>query len=111
MIFVALIHGPGRGLSAHPPRGPGLPAHNFAWLSSLRWRGECGCSAFAVTDAGCKTFTICTGTHSVCLDWRPNRGHWVDPSGVKRCNSLQNDYTCNRKKWQVWPTAEVDCTW
>ncbi|OAA53742.1 hypothetical protein ISF_08681 [Cordyceps fumosorosea ARSEF 2679] len=87
-------------------------AHNFAWLTELRWRGECGCHAFAVdTLAGCKTFTICTGTHSVCLDWRAGRGHWIDPQGKKTCYSLKNDYVCGTRGWQAWPTEEVECTW
>ncbi|KAM3441429.1 hypothetical protein MY4824_001553 [Beauveria thailandica] len=81
------------------------------WFYFLRWSGTCGCHSIQIFQDGCKTFSICSGTHSVCMDWKQGRGHWVDPGGVKRCYTLLDDYTCDGKYWAAWPKDEVDCTW
>ncbi|KAK8142625.1 hypothetical protein G3M48_008502 [Beauveria asiatica] len=81
------------------------------WFYFLRWSGTCGCHSIQIFQDGCKTFSICSGTHSVCMDWKRGRGHWVDPGGVKRCYTLLDDYTCDGKYWAAWPKDEVDCTW
>lgn len=81
------------------------------WDYTLRWKGNCGCDAWDVSSDGCKTFTICSGKHSVCMDWRRNRAHWVDPSGHRTCYSLATAYTCLGTKWEAWPTGEVSCNW
>lgn len=80
------------------------------WLYLLRWQNACGCYQQQVFADGCKTFTTCTGRHSVCFDWHGGRGHWVDPSGHKTCWYLSSDYVCHHK-WLVWPKIEVACTW
>ncbi|KAM3511411.1 hypothetical protein MY11210_004961 [Beauveria gryllotalpidicola] len=81
------------------------------WLYGLRWSGVCGCHQMQIWQDGCHTFNICSGRHSVCMDWRQGRAHWVDPAGVKRCYTLLDDYTCGGKYWTAWPKDEVDCTW
>ncbi|EJP64954.1 uncharacterized protein BBA_06129 [Beauveria bassiana ARSEF 2860] len=81
------------------------------WFYFLRWWGTCGCQKVQIFKDGCKTFTICSGTHSVCMDWKQGRAHWVDPGGVKRCYTLTDEYLCDGKMWAAWPTGEVACTW
>ncbi|XWW99178.1 hypothetical protein V2A60_007186 [Cordyceps javanica] len=83
----------------------------FFWYSHIRWWGACDCQKFFVHDDGCATFSICTGTHSVCVDYRKGRAHWVDPNGHKTCYSMRSEYICGSRLWASWPTNEVACTW
>ncbi|KAJ4147102.1 hypothetical protein LMH87_001649 [Akanthomyces muscarius] len=80
------------------------------WLYFLRWQSVCGCHKEQVFADGCRSFTTCTGRHSVCFDWHGGRGHWIDPSGHKTCWYLSSDYIC-RQTWLAWPKIEVACTW
>ena len=47
------------------------------WMYLIRWESVCGCHKEQIWDDGCKSFTTCTGRHSVCFDWHSGRGHWV----------------------------------
>lgn len=89
----------------------GEPGSIWGWNYNLRWKGKCGCSQVGVSEDGCGTLDTCTGRHSVCLDWRSRRGHWVNQNGHKTCYSLDTGYVCAQKEWEAWPTAEVACTW
>lgn len=84
---------------------------NADWRYSVRSWGTCGCHITPIADRNeCQTFTICDGTHTVCLDSRQTRGHSVDPSGHKTCYETRTGYACDRKKWAIWPEDEVACT-
>lgn len=83
------------------------------WGYYLQWKGQCGCDSFGSSEDGCANFDICTGHHSVCLDWRSGRGHWIDPAGKRTCYSLAQGMIQEHpfKIWESWPTAIVPCTW
>lgn len=105
-----------QGICPDNPFGVDLMAlgHGEAgWSYYIRWQGRCGCNQFDTSDDGCASFDICSGHHSVCFDYRYNRGHWIDPVGKRTCYSLKQSRVCESYGvyWEAWPTAEVPCTW